>query len=161
VNWIDFLIAVVASIAANLLTPSVRSFLVRAGVSAVAAMQLSGQKFAAIRLRQLQEERSFIESLHERPITLANRIASITAAQVFTLWLISGMLLFFTLNGLATNSAWASAIFGVIGYATRYLFGMLVALSDLRKVNDIATFRSQNDSAQARTSAILRHFSES
>ena len=163
-NWTDILISLAVGIGANLLTPSIRSFALRTALSVGAVMRVSGRKVTAIRLRQLREERAIIESFHERPLTLANRIVYHTAPQVIVLWILLGAFLYLVLSGQPSqlsHSAWTGAIFGVLGFATRFPVGMMVALRDLQKVNAIATYRKNNDSAQEYAIALLQRASES
>lgn len=153
----EILIAVVAGVLANLLTPSVRN--TGARVAAVTAVRLRafGRKATETRLRQLQEERSEIETLFSNPKVLANRIAYYTFPQVIGLWIALFALLVTQLifNIDIFHSPWVGGIAGVIGYATRYPVGALVAISDLVKINNIERFRTKNMAAQTKLKALL------
>jgi len=108
----------------------------------------------------LQDESAAIETLHIRPIDLANRIANYTMPQVLSLWLIAAALLYALFSDNCTtliHSGWSGVIFGFIGYATRYPIGSLFALNDLRKVTDIDKFREANSVAQAKIISLLEH----
>ncbi|MEF8700564.1 MAG: hypothetical protein V5B33_14835 [Candidatus Accumulibacter sp. UW20] len=155
----DILISIVASIAANFLTPAIKAGAERAAVSCVLKLKVLGRKMAGIRLRQLQEERSAIEALHGDPIKLAYRVTYFTVPQVVSLWVITISVLIYTLySGTGQHlihSNWSGAIFGLVGYATRFPIWTLVTLSELRKVSDIHNFRANNSDAQEKVQALL------
>ena len=155
----ELLITIAVSIAANLLTPAVRTTGARLAVyTAMKLMNLS-RAVAKVRLRQLQDESAAIEALHARPIYLANRIAYYTVPQVLSLWLITVGLLYvlFSASGATLiHSTWAGGILGLMGYASRYPIGALFALSDLRKVTDIEGFRASNSNAQFKIISVLK-----
>lgn len=156
-SLIEISVAVAVGIVANLLTPAVRNSALRVAMVSVVKLRAFGEKAIKTRLRQLQDEKLEIEALNSNPKELANRIAYYIFPQVISLWIALFALLiaelFFDAN--IFRSPWAGGIAGIIGYATRYPVGALVAISDLAKVNKIEKYREKNMAAQARLNAVL------
>ena len=146
---------------ANLLTPAVRNWILRVIYYGIQVLRFSGRKIAKIRLKQLQEERDIIEAYHANPINLAKDISYYTVLQLVILWITIAALIyviwFSAIGQTLIHSAWSGAIFGLIGYATRFPIGALVMLSNLNKVADIDNFRAKNQAAQEEVITLLDH----
>jgi len=154
----EILISIAVGVAANLLTPAIRNSFERASVSAVSGLKGSGKKIAQVRLRQLQEERELIEKYASDPITLAIKIADCTVPQALTLWFVVCALIFVSLNGLSLMSEvrmLGGVIFGMLGYATRFPIGMFIYLSDLKKLNNLESFRKSNNEEQEKIQKLI------
>ena len=140
-------VAVLASVIANLITPSVRSGAIKLFYSAAIKMRSSSIKMAKVRLGQLEEERALIDDLAKRPLKLANSIATQAVLQVGAYLLIVVMIMVaaFANDGtLELNNIWAAGFFGVLGSTAPYPVLLMLSVNNLRKVNNIEEFRQKN-----------------
>ncbi len=148
----DILIGVAVGVVANFLTPVVRNWAINATISCVAKAKQASIKILEIRLNQLKSEREYIEKLVKEPLILTNAVANCAIPQVFSLWVIVIFIIVYAINNNwifnFTNTPWSGAIFGLLGYATRFPLAMIIVIGDLQKLNELEVFLKNNTIAQ-------------
>lgn len=157
-DWISnpLVVAIVAGVAANLLSPIVGSAISGAYGYAKGRVTKLSYKGLELRLQQLEEDFELVSDLKDNPARLVNLSMRAIMPVVLTTWLILAIIFYVYIAARSeVPQPLLYGLMGIVGTGTRFFVEAVIIWNTITDVRDFDSFKEANESERRKIKSLL------